>query len=258
MSAKRASIELIQTLIDLENTGIPLEDFGNALQELSLLDQFTGLNLSQEFTRMQRAPFGLHGINHTIRVVFWVLYLVEISNRLGYTIREDEALAVLYAALVHDLCRQDDLPGGQHGRDAANLYQGFLREHLLESELRRCITAIECHGFAQDPPDFDPVWMLLKDADALDRARLAPPGQPEGCDPLRLRLPVLRENTPVLDACLTISLLLLELLTINESNPEIFRTVTLNLVDLLRMEMMDQPEVFRQAAHLITDRFRSE
>lgn len=249
------AVELVSTLIRLEQGGIPLDDFGNALLELSLVDQYTHIDLIKEFARVDSTPYSLHGVNHTIRVVFWVLYLVEISNRLGYGIGEEEALSAMYAALIHDLSRKDDLPGGDHGRDAAREYRDLLQVHLPEVLLERCLKAVECHGYENDPPEQDAVWMLLKDADALDRARMAPPGKLYGCDPSRLRLPVLCENTPVLDACLTLSQPLAVLLTLYEVRPPIFRNMTQDFIDILQAEMENQATSIQQAAHLITDRF---
>jgi hypothetical protein len=257
MSTENPSIELIKTLVELEQAGIPLDDFGNSLLELSMVDQYTHIDLHQEFGASGNTPFGLHGINHTIRVVFWVLYLVEISNRQGYPINEEEALAAMYAALVHDLSRKDDLPGGQHGKDAASKYRNLLGNHLSPQLLERCLTAVEWHGYSEDPIMPDPVWMLLKDADALDRARLSPPGMLDGCDPSRLRLTVLKENTPIMDACLTMSLLLTALLTVNDARKSIFRDVTLDFVDTLLSASTGQSESLQQAVHLITDRFQS-
>lgn len=249
------AVELVRTLIQLEQGGVPLDDFGNALLELSMVDQYTHIDLVKEFARADSTPFGLHGANHTIRVVFWVLYLVEISNRLGYGIKEEDALAAMYAALIHDLSRKDDFPGGQHGRDAAQEYRDLLKAHLPEQLLDRCLKAVEWHGYADEPSTVDVVLMLLKDADALDRARLAAPGRFLGCDPSRLRLPVLRENTLVLEACLTISMLLAVLLTLYEVRPPIFRNVTRDFINIFQAEMEDQDVSTRQAAHLITDRF---
>ncbi len=249
------AVELIKALIHLEQGGVPLDDFGNALLELSMVDQYTHIDLVKEFSRVESSPFGLHGINHTIRVVFWVLYLVEISNRLGYGISEEDALAAMYAAMIHDLSRKDDFPGGQHGKDAALEYRDLLKEHLPDQLMERCLKAVEWHGYAEEPPVLDNVLMLLKDADALDRARLASPGGFGGCDPTRLRLPVLRENTPVLDTCLTLSMLLAVLLTLYEVRPPIFHTVTRDFVDVLHAEMEGQDSSIQQAAHLITDRF---
>ena len=97
--------------------------------------------------------------------------------------------------------------------------------------------------------------MLLKDADALDRARLSPPGMLDGCDPSRLRLTVLKENTPILDACLTMSLLLTALLTLYDARKSIFHNVTLDFVGTLLSASTGQSESLQQAVHLITDRF---
>lgn len=255
MPSDSPAVELIETLMNLEQAGVPLDDFGNALLELSLVDQYTHIDLFHEFSKEETTPFGLHGINHSVRVVFWVLYLIEISNRLGYAVSEEEALAAMYAALVHDLSRNDDLPGGEHGKDAARKYRNLLQDHLPPEMLMRCVTAVEWHGYTEDPPLPDAVWMLLKDADALDRARFAPPGVQDGCDPSRLHLPVLQENTPVLDACLKLSMLLTVLLTVYEIRPSVFRNVAEYFVEILQAEMADQPEPLQQAAGLITDRF---
>jgi len=251
---EKPALELVNTLIMLEQAGIPLDDFGNSLLELSMVDQYTHFDLMNEFSTTGNSPLGLHGIDHTVRVVFWVLYLVEISNRLGYRISEDEALAAMYAALVHDLTREDDLPGGAHGQAAARKYREVLRGHLEPDMLERCMTAVEWHGYDENPALPDPVWMLLKDADALDRARLAPPGVMDGCDPDRLRLPVLRENPTLIDACLTISMLLTTLLTLYEVKTGIFRYMTLTFAEILLAESAAEPEPFQQAVHLITDR----
>jgi hypothetical protein len=249
------SIELIQTLIHLEEARIPLEDFGNSLKELALVDRFTGVEIQNIFETSSRSVHGLHGVDHTVRVVFWVLYLAEISNRLGYPIREEEALAAVFAALVHDLSRTDELPGGAHGVRASKQFKQFLKEQLSAEMLERCLTAVQRHGYSENPQKYDPVWVLLKDADALDRARFAAPGTSYGCDPARLRLPVLKENTPVLDACLAMSMLLPALISLTGPKKAVFRALTDELVRRLLADSWNEDRAIQQAVRLITDRY---
>jgi hypothetical protein len=163
-------------------------------------------------------------------------------------------LSALYAALIHDLQRKNDFPGGKHGQDAARKYRYALQSHLSPDQLQRFLNAVEYHGFADEPLLPEPVWMLLKDADALDRARLAPPGAFMGCDPARLRLPVLKENTPVLEGCLAISMLLLELMddTVVVQRPLKAAAGKLAL-DLLHATTGGELGI-KEAARLVTDR----
>jgi hypothetical protein len=255
METGTPSFELIKTLIHMEDAGVPMDDFCNALMELSMLDRFTGIDIQQEAKSTVMSPYGLHGIDHTVRVVFWVLYLVEISNRQGYAISEGDALAAMYAALIHDLSRKNDHAGGQHGKDAANDYRHLLETRLSGVTLERCLTAVAWHGFSDEPDVRDPVWMLLKDADALDRARLGEPGTGYGCDPSRLRLPVLQENTPILQGCLDLSVMLTTLLIVFEAHSYVFHHAVAGMIHQLREDAKDQPDEISQASHLITDRF---
>jgi hypothetical protein len=249
------SIELLQTLIHLEQTSIPLDDFASALIELALVDRFTGKEIQKAFTDSSKSDHGLHGVDHTVRVVFWVLYLVEISNRLGYPIREEEKLAAVLAALVHDLSRTDDMPGGKHGEIASREYGQYLQEQLSPAMLVRCVSAVKWHGYSQEPKGSDPVWMLLKDADALDRARFAAPGTIFGCNPARLRLPVLKEITPVLDGCMKISMQLPALITLNRLENLVFRTLTDGFVRQLITGTFNGDESIQQSALLISDQY---
>lgn len=255
MATESPSFELMKTLIHMEEAGVPLDDFGNALMELSMLDRFTGIDIQVEAKSTVMSPYGLHGIDHTVRVVFWVLYLVEISNRQGYAISEGDALAAMYAALIHDLSRKNDHAGGQHGKDAARDYRHLLETRLSSDPLERCLTAVAWHGFSREPDVRDPVWMLLKDADALDRARLGEPGTWFGCDPARLRLPVLQENTPILEGCLNLSVVLTTLLIVFEVHSNVFHHAVTGLIHRLMEDANEQPDEIRQAIHLITDRF---
>ena len=248
----------LKLLIRLEDAGIPLDDFTNALAELSMLDRFTGINIADEALASGATIFGLHGIDHTVRVTFWVLYLVEISNRMGFPIREEDALAAMYAAMIHDLSRKDDFPGGQHGRDAARDFRSTLQTRLNREQLERCLAAVEWHGFAKEPDFREPVWMLLKDADALDRARLGPPRTRDGCDPARLRLTILREDAGICEGCLELSSVLTRLLMVMDPRETVYQKAVAGLMDNLQQDLVTMPMELRPAALLITDRFETE
>jgi hypothetical protein len=234
-----------------------MEDFVNTLKNFARMDRFVVGETRVAFDSGMRAAAGLHGVDHTLRVVFWVQYLVAISNRLGYVIGEDDAFAADLAALIHDLSRVDDLPGGAHGRTAAKKFETFLSRYLACNHLERCLAAVACHGYADDPKEYDPIWMLLKDADALDRARFAAPGRYDGCDPKRLRLPVLKENTPILSACLGVSELLPKLIYVPGPDFPVFQLSAERFMNLVTVETDTADDVNRQIARLFIERYHA-
>lgn len=249
--------KLFQGLLHLEEAAVPMEDFVNTLKNFALMDRFVVGEAQAAFESGMRAPAGLHGVDHTLRVVFWVQYLVAISNRLGYVIGEDDAFAAELAALIHDLTRVDDLPGGVHGKTASKRYESYLSKYLAGNHLERCLAAVACHGYADDPKEYDPIWMLLKDADALDRARFAAPGKYDGCDPNRLRLPVLKENTPILDVCLVISDLLPKLIFVPRPDFPVFQLCAERCINRINEETETNDDVNRQIARLCIERYHA-
>ena len=134
---------------------------------------------------------GIHGLMHTQRVL---IHAAEIAAELevGPRIRE----AVVRAALWHDIGRTDDGEDPGHGAKSAHrvielgLHHGLparvvelallaVTHHSLDEELG--IRAAE--DFDADPGAALLVFRILKDADGLDRVRLA------DLDVTRLRLP---------------------------------------------------------------------
>lgn len=137
----------------------------------------------------------LHGGPHVMRVAFWVKYLAEELRWSGYTLTKEEEQVGIYAAFLHDMRRSSGGPRDEeHGASAAEVYRPLLRGVLRTELADRCLKAIEWHSRDSDPDDRDLTWQLLKDADALDRGRYGKPGSRKGCDPRRLRLPILRQG----------------------------------------------------------------
>jgi hypothetical protein len=125
----------------------------------------------------------LHGVSHTQRVHIHAQRLVR---ELHWT--EADARVVLSAALWHDIGRINDGWDPRHGaRSAARVVKLGLQESLPDADARLALFAIRYHcrsdgrGTRRAADQHDPeralcVLQLLKDADALDRVRLAPPG----------------------------------------------------------------------------------
>jgi len=125
----------------------------------------------------------LHGVSHTQRVHIHAQRLVR---ELGWA--EDDAHVVLSAALWHDIGRINDGWDPRHGaRSAARVVKRGLHASLSAADAPPSLFAVRYHcrsdgcgasrAAGQDDPEraLRILW-LLKDADALDRVRLAPPG----------------------------------------------------------------------------------
>jgi len=139
----------------------------------------------------------LHGVSHTQRVHIHAQRLVR---ELSWT--EDDAHVVLSAALWHDIGRVNDGWDPRHGaRSAARVVELRLHASLPAADAQVALFAIRYHcrsdgrGASRAAGQDDPeralrMLRLLKDADALDRVRLAPPGEGAwGVDSSMLRHP---------------------------------------------------------------------
>lgn len=127
-------------------------------------------------------PRGIHGAPHTTRVLVW-------ADALAATIGGPLALRVdelRWAAAVHDLGRVDDGADAGHGARSASWVVAHLPiERPSTARLDVDFIAELCRW--HEIPDreigrLSLELMILKDADALDRARLG------DLDPGRLRL----------------------------------------------------------------------
>ena len=140
---------------------------------------------------------GIHGIAHTLRV--WI-HAQEIAEVLGLAEWQRETLH--YAALWHDIGRTHDGVDYYHGAKSAGKAQGLglhagvdarVRDTALYAITHHC--GDEEHGrrAADWLPNADgalQVFLVLKDADGLDRVRL---GSDE-LDVRQLRFEVSREQ----------------------------------------------------------------
>lgn len=184
------------SLYVMTNQGKKSDLVVNCLSRLVNIEEEISLSLMNNYVNNNVAIGREHGFCHTIRVMFWVLYLAaEVSLRYKDAITEEELRASLYAAFIHDLCRSTNQVDTCHGESAANQFSQCLQNHLRQPYLTRCLNAVKAHSKPNDPEEKDIVWILLKDADAIDRSRFAPPGEPAGCQIQYLRLNMLKKDS---------------------------------------------------------------
>jgi hypothetical protein len=140
----------------------------------------------------------LHGQAHVTRVMVHAIHLVEATG-------QRELGPRLWAAVfLHDLARQHDGVCYRHGADAA---QRLREEHALQRRLadagltevdypaiEAAVTAHSARREVARDHEHWPLIALLKDADALDRVRLA------DLDPQYLRHPEAKGMIPFAQA----------------------------------------------------------
>lgn len=121
---------------------------------------------------------GIHGINHTYRVMYHVL---QIAAATGF---EREGMAAFCAAYIHDLARVNDGYCDQHGAWSSerklHLYTKLFQQlGLNDDDLEKVEIAITNHSIPKELEKENKGYVLtalLKDADALDRIRLGAQG----------------------------------------------------------------------------------
>ena len=128
-------------------------------------------------------PFGIHGVAHAARVLVW-------SDALATAVAGPEAIArhdLLWAAACHDVGRVNDGVDPEHPVRAAEWVRSDLRrirpDAVADVDLDRVAALCRWHTERdRTVPSLTLELLILKDADALDRARLG------DLDPRRLRL----------------------------------------------------------------------
>jgi hypothetical protein len=206
----KAEKHLIETIDYLQRLELPMplstEKFCNLVNTFSNFEERLGCSLTDELFRSKTIAHGFHGISHITRVMFWVHILCYLTD----TSWETEKV-IQYAAFIHDLCRRDNrMEEEEHGFDAANKYEDFLRQRIPDTLMRSCMNAAIYHcKDDSECPDKDFVWKILKDADSLDRGRFGHPQglsgikkESKGCDVNYLRLDIFK-NHPKLEEYLT-------------------------------------------------------
>jgi HD superfamily phosphodiesterase len=154
-----------------------------------------------------RRPHGIHGINHTKRVLFLVELLASLEN-----LDETERNILSTAAVHHDIGRTND------GADPTHGYSSFMKVEemdLIKAEIpedynavkylieTHCIDDQEAFSLVKDyalqePDRAKGLLKFFKDADGLDRVRI------NDLNPKKLRLPISRELVQMAEELLLI------------------------------------------------------
>lgn len=152
----------------MENTGAMQEFFGEMAKIVREQDKYF--------------PSKVHGIEHTYRVTFFASIIAKLDN-----LSEHDKRLLMAAARYHDVGRIDDRETKEHGGygvskiEEQNLLQGYSKKDRKIIEF-----AIEQHSLSREQNEQAlkkiPYWnrekyasilSYLKDADALDRVRIA-------------------------------------------------------------------------------------
>lgn len=176
---------LLQQFIEYQ----PIVAFLDALDSFDYAVSRLPFRLSAtDFSNQELATSDLHGIPHVTRVMLWchILTARKISAAIHVCDENIDKLKddTLLAALIHDLCRKTDHEDSDHGRAAANhFFQAIWNAcEGNDKRVKRITEAVEFHCLPDSsyPNANNPVYKVLKDADALDRGRFA--GLCEGID----------------------------------------------------------------------------
>ena len=120
------------------------------------------------------APNGIHGIGHVTRVLVWADRLAAVLLAKGASVDAD---VVRWAAIIHDVGRLNDGRDPEHGDRSARWLLDNARR--LPAELtEEQLACIRYCCFWHVPPDrvapeLTSELVCLKDADGLDRVRIA-------------------------------------------------------------------------------------
>ncbi|MCL5026753.1 MAG: HD domain-containing protein [Chloroflexi bacterium] len=120
-----------------------------------------------------RNPCGTHGIGHVARVLVWADLLCQDMAKRGNSFDPE---VVRWAAVLHDLGRQNDGPDPEHGARSAEwiaanhrLLPVVLTEGQLQAIQYCCTWHVPRDACA---PVMTTELAYLKDADGLDRVRI--------------------------------------------------------------------------------------
>lgn len=114
---------------------------------------------------------GIHGINHEARVMIWQELLARLLMREGIKLDQE---ALRWAAATHDTRRIADGLDFPHGERAAAWVQQVLEHRLPGRSLETVMYLNRWHVPSDnDAPVITPELAVFKDADGLDRVRLA-------------------------------------------------------------------------------------
>ncbi len=189
--------KLLEQIINIDkNEIIPIKKLINILSEFKNICNHLDFFLTSDKFSSESMVYSQHGISHITRVLFWVNILNYLNNNLNNEISN----ITNYAALIHDLGKENNKENEKHGNNSAKMHSDCLTKKIVNKEyLERCINAIKYHSIddSECPPEIqnDIIWKTLKDADALDRGRFGKPNTKDGCKEKYFRLDILKNNT---------------------------------------------------------------
>jgi uncharacterized protein len=131
----------------------------------------------------EKIAYGIHGIEHETRVLIWQeilsIYLAKQGNKVN-----QEALR--WAAVTHDTQRKDHFFDVDHGKRSAEWVKNNI---FLDAQTLEAVAYLNYNHVPEDYliPKMPLELLILKDADALDRARL------DDLNPLKLRNPITKK-----------------------------------------------------------------
>lgn len=190
-----ADRKFINNLYELTNHGKSIYSVIYALEGIHKIEEKIRLSLYSSYLSDSVGKDNKHGISHTLRVLFWVFFLAsETIKKKSESITEDDIKTAAFAAFIHDLGRENNRVDPNHGSKSAALYKNHMEQVLDAPYLQKCLRAVEIHSIENDPEKKDFVWILLKDADSIERCRFAPPENDKGCKKEYLRLKILTED----------------------------------------------------------------
>jgi hypothetical protein len=123
----------------------------------------------------------LHGIPHVSRVMFWSFFLSAVFHKTVAPDLPREALIAdcLWAASIHDLCRENNQEDEIHGAAAALRHAAATNVRCDGDALRiqriHEAVAFHCRPDAAYADPSNIVYRVLKDADAIERGRFGGP-----------------------------------------------------------------------------------
>ena len=167
----------IDDLKDLDINILHYEDVMDIISKSKYNDEFLK-SISSIKTDLLYKSYG-HGLNHNIRVALFSLILC-----INEDVPLDDFRIIIDGAKYHDIGRTNDLTDDDHGL-RSSLMLDFLKDKYSKDEMNYLKTIVQCHSLDDDL--FDSIAKengindiarcrrmlnILKDADALDRARL--------------------------------------------------------------------------------------
>jgi hypothetical protein len=179
---------------------------------ISCMEQTGAIERLQKYSKAIKPehfhrPHGIHGVNHTKRVLFLVELLSALKN-----LAESERDILSIAAIYHDIGRTNDGVDAIHGFSSFikaeklglihfespedfNAVRYLIETHCIDDE--EAFALVKDYGL-QQPERGKESLKSFKDADGLDRVRI------NDLNPRMLRLPVSRELVQIAEELLLI------------------------------------------------------